>query len=137
LFPSSPSLSPADPKVSDGENPEEQAKQILSITAIIRGQKSVQRFEIPSRESLEMARKSHDAGRHGHGEDGTGDLIDFRDDGSTPIQQHQRTQEPLNTYQNDLVQNLPSKTIQKGVARRNDTETDEVGESEDEDGLAY
>ncbi|KAH0543567.1 hypothetical protein FGG08_002128 [Glutinoglossum americanum] len=121
----------------DGETPEEQVKQVLSITAIVQGQKSVQRFEIPTRESLEMTRKPHDVGRHGHPGSGTGDLIDLSDDAPAPIQ-YQRTQDPLNTYQYELAQNLPPKTTQQGAARRKDSETEEVDEFVDaEDGLAY
>ncbi|KAI9861403.1 MAG: hypothetical protein M1813_005300 [Trichoglossum hirsutum] len=120
-----------------GDTPEEKTNQILSITAIVRGQKSVQRFEIPTRESLEIARKSYDASRHGDDEDEIGDLIDFSDDEPAPTQQHSRAQEPLDTYQKELAQNLPSGAVQKGIARRN-TEIDEVDEFVDaEDGLAY
>jgi hypothetical protein len=85
-----------------------------------------------------MTRKSHDASRHGDDENEIGDLIDFSDDESVPIQQHSQAQQPLNTYQKELAQNLPSGAVQRGTAPRKDTDTDEFDEFVDaEEGLAY
>jgi oxysterol-binding protein-related protein 8 len=64
---------------SDGQTPEEQCKQILAITPIVKGQKPDGKYDIPSRQSLEQKRASHEVSRQtaSTADSGHGDLIDL------------------------------------------------------------
>jgi len=119
----------------DGQNPETQSQQILSITPIVKGQTQVREFNIPPRGSLDHAPPPRGPPPNANG---GGDLIDFSNDDQAPAQPAQQQHPPPSNI--PLVPQQPLLPQDPGYRPivRQDTETSELDEFVDaDDGLLH